>query len=158
MLKLKILGIQEVSDRLDHILHGKHSRFGQALERVAIEVESTAKREGFEEGRKPPGRSKSKRLHAPFGRLRSSITHRVDKAGLRAFVGTNVIYARIHEFGGVIEPKSARFLVFKVDDRWIRTSRVTIPARPYLQPALESSRGMIEQLFAGEIDKLLDGR
>jgi len=153
MLNIKLLGVKEVTDRLDHILHGKHSRFGQALEKVAIQVESTAKREGFRKGpKKVRGESKSARgaklrpvqdrLTARTGRLRGSITHRVDKAGLRAWVGSNVIYARIHELSGRAGRNHASF----------------IPARPYLQPAVETNRRLIEQLFARDIDKLLDGK
>ncbi len=152
MLNIKLLGVQKVTDRISHILQGKHSRFGRALTKVAIQVESTAKREGFRKGsKKARGESKAARgaklrpagdvLTSRTGRLRGSITHRVDRAGLRAWIGTNVIYARIHELSGRAGRGRASF----------------IPARPYLQPAVESNRALIAQLFAGEIDKLLDG-
>lgn len=60
------------------------------------------------------------------GRLRRSFT--VDAGDGYASVGTNVKYAAIHQFGGVIKPKKAKGLktpygVFK---------QVTIPARPFL--------------------------
>lgn len=50
------------------------------------------------------------------GRLRSSITHDVRGAGMLAqgIVGTNVIYARIHEYGGIILPKKGKYLRFEV--------------------------------------------
>ena len=40
------------------------------------------------------------------GRLRSSITHRADTRGLT--VGTNVVYAAIHQFGGKTPPRTIR--------------------------------------------------
>ncbi len=40
------------------------------------------------------------------GRLGSSVTHRVDATGVD--VGTNVIYAAIHQFGGTIKQKARR--------------------------------------------------
>lgn len=48
------------------------------------------------------------------GQLRASLTHRADAAGVE--VGTNKVYAAIHQFGG---PAG-------------RGKKVTIPARPYL--------------------------
>jgi len=64
------------------------------------------------------------------GHLRDSITHEADGETVR--VGTNVVYAAIHQFGGEITPKRGSHLVFKVGDGFVRVSRVEIPARPYL--------------------------
>ena len=56
------------------------------------------------------------------------------KASVR--IGTNLVYAAIHEFGGVIYAKKAPALVFQTeDDEWHRVDSVTIPPRPYLRPA-----------------------
>ncbi len=49
------------------------------------------------------------------GRLRASITGNVRSDGIE--IGTNVVYAAIHQFGGEAGP---------------RKRRVTLPARPYL--------------------------
>lgn len=58
-----------------------------------------------------------------------------------------IIYARIHEFGGVITPKRARFLHFFIDGKEIFTKYVVIPARPYFWPAVESGkRGAFEAM------------
>ena len=50
------------------------------------------------------------------GRLRGSIAHTVTDGGRAVEVGSNVLYAAIHQFGG----------------RAGRGRRVTLPARPYL--------------------------
>lgn len=53
-----------------------------------------------------------------------------------ARVGALAVYMRIHEFGGVITPKSAPYLVFQTaDGEWVTTPSVTMPARPTLRPA-----------------------
>lgn len=47
--------------------------------------------------------------------------------------GTNVVYAGIHHFGGTIRPKNAKALAFKgMNGRMVITSKVEMPARPYL--------------------------
>ena len=72
------------------------------------------------------------------GRLRSSITHRV--AGDVLEVGTNVVYAAIHQFGGrtpprTIRPRRARALYWPGAAHPVRSVQhpgSDIPARPFL--------------------------
>ena len=88
------------------------------------------------------------RARAPrkTGRLARSIRpRRVAKSAWS--VGSDVIYARIHEFGGTIVPKKSRFLVFQVNGRWVRAKSVHIPARPYIRPALAESGRFIRDEF-----------
>ena len=81
--------------------------------------------------------------------LRGSIT--TDVAYPYASVGSNIVYAAIHEFGGTIVPKSAPALVFKIGDQWVRTQRVTIPPRPYLVPSLNESADEIVEVFGNTL-------
>ncbi|PZQ45162.1 MAG: phage virion morphogenesis protein [Micavibrio aeruginosavorus] len=46
--------------------------------------------------------------------------------------GTNLIYAAIHQFGGIIRPKNGGVLVFQGLNGFVFTKKVTIPARPYM--------------------------
>ncbi|MFO1038149.1 MAG: phage virion morphogenesis protein [Geminicoccaceae bacterium] len=70
---------------------------------------------------------------ADAGNLRDSITRVIGLGGASVEVGTNLKYARVHQFGATITPKAAPYLVFKLaDGSWVRTKKVTIPARPYL--------------------------
>lgn len=62
-------------------------------------------------------------------------------------VGTDVEYARIHEFGGDIVPRNARALAFQIGGEWIITQRVTMPARPYLRPAYDAQRDEAVRIF-----------
>lgn len=68
---------------------------------------------------------------------------RVEKA-----VGPTVIYGRIHELGGVVEAKNAPYLVFQVNGKWVKTKKVTIPARPYLRPAVDENEQQIMDAVA----------
>jgi phage virion morphogenesis protein len=65
------------------------------------------------------------------GRLERSITSRPDGSGVT--VGTNLKYARVHQYGATITPTKARRLVFPgPGGRMIFAKKVTIPARPFL--------------------------
>ena len=79
-------------------------------------------------------------LRVQTGRLRSSITHQVRMTGdeVIAEVGSNVIYLPAHEFGAVITPKSAQYLVIPQDDGSFRkVSQVVIPERKPLRTSWE---------------------
>ena len=76
------------------------------------------------------------------GRLSDSITHVFDKTSVT--IGTNVIYASVHQFGATIRAKRQRFLTFRVGGRWARKRQVTIPPRPFLGPDGEDRAGIIE--------------
>lgn len=100
----------------------------------------------FETGRGPGGApwAPSARAQAEggqtlvdTGRLRQSVTYLASAREVE--VGTNVIYAAIHQFGGTIRAKTARGLAFTLpwlagpDDDGRRVVRsVTIPLRPFL--------------------------
>lgn len=85
--------------------------------------------ENFEQGGRPTWAKKwdgsSSKLQ-DTGRLKASIQKTFDTN--TAAVGTNVIYAPIHHFGGVIKPKKAKALYF--NGRFAKS--VTVPARPFL--------------------------
>ena len=112
-------------------------------------------------------------------------------------VGTDVEYAKIHEYGGTIVPKKAKFLAIPITDAARRqgprefpgklhvvatdtkTSRitmhsavladeagtpqyalvrsVTIPARPYLRPAIDEHRSAIQGAFAANVRRAIEG-
>jgi len=64
------------------------------------------------------------------GLLMRSVSSRVGADEVR--VGSGRIYARIHQFGGVIVPKRARFLRFRLSIGMVKALKVTIPSRPFL--------------------------
>lgn len=66
------------------------------------------------------------------GGLQGSIT--MDVAGDELAVGSNKIYAAVHQFGATIKAKDHPFLIFRTPDgrRFGQARQVQIPARPYL--------------------------
>lgn len=64
------------------------------------------------------------------GRLRRSIDFQATADALA--VGTNVLYAKVHQFGATIVAKTAKFLRFKIGNKWVSRKQVTVPARPFL--------------------------
>lgn len=57
---------------------------------------------------------------------------RLNVSATQAVVSTDRIYAAIHQFGGVIKPKTASALRFQSGGRWWTVKQVTMPARPML--------------------------
>jgi len=77
-------------------------------------------------------------LHVRTGRLWSSVTSSVSETmggEMEGRVGSNVVYARIHELGGVTG----------------RHHATTIPARPYLRPSAEEQIPEIRDVLGREI-------
>jgi phage virion morphogenesis protein len=67
------------------------------------------------------------------GGLQGSLTMDADDRSV--VIGSHKVYAAIHQFGGVIEPREKRVLAFRPPGggkAWGFARRVTIPARPYL--------------------------
>jgi phage gpG-like protein len=87
------------------------------------------------------------------GRLRGSMETAITGTGLnlKGFVGTNLIYAAIHEFGGVITAKRAPYLVFQVAGNWVRTKTVKIKRKEYMKRTLVAEKGKILRIMAQEL-------
>ena len=75
--------------------------------------------------------------------------------GVRGVWGVrDVVYARIHELGGVIKARTARALRFFIGGRFVQVRQVTMPARPYLRPAADVEYPKL----AARIRRHLDGQ
>jgi phage gpG-like protein len=88
-------------------------------------------------------------------------------------VGTDVIYAPVHEFGATIRPKEpGGKLVFSVagergrdssgrftaaEDQTIFADEVTIPRRPFMSRAFEERKGRVRQLIRENVMKAARG-
>ncbi|MCI9864888.1 phage virion morphogenesis protein [Rhizobium skierniewicense] len=60
----------------------------------------------------------------------SSIIYQVADDGVE--IGSNAVYARIHNEGGVIKPKNASALVFSMGGQTFKVKSVTMPKRTFL--------------------------
>ncbi|MDO4720471.1 MAG: phage virion morphogenesis protein [Peptostreptococcaceae bacterium] len=85
---------------------------------------------------------------AKSGRLKSSLSAHATDSGFA--VGTNLIYAKIHQFGGVIAAKTRKGMLFKIGDRFVRVHSVRMPKRSYLGVSQEDRREV-----AMEIDEFM---
>jgi len=114
------------------------------------------------------------------GRLKGSITWRTrsDGDGVRtpakandgvskpsrkwtAHIGTNVEYAPHVEYGTdshVVRAKRGKYLTFKVGGHWVKKESVkipSIPAQPFLRPALSAKKRVIMRDFQKWVDIFL---
>ena len=108
------------------------------------------------------------------GTLSRSITVLSHPSRLEAEIGPSVVYGRIHELEGTIRPVRGAYLWFRVPvaqaisytkegkvkagkmemSGLIRVKEVTLPPRPYLQPALDDSESDIKSIFEHETQAL----
>jgi len=132
-----------------------------ALEQIAT---------SFEQERDPYDRPWQKSLRADLeggqtlsdtGRLRRSFTYQANDRGF--VVGTNVRYAAIHQYGGTIRPKRAKYLRFRLAGGsskrksgrggWVQTKQVSLPPRPFVPEPKLSPRW--ERAFTEAIERYL---
>lgn len=78
------------------------------------------------------------------GGLQGSIT--MDVAGDELMVGSNKIYAGVHQFGAVISARNVPFLIFRTPDgvAFGAARQVRIPARPYLGIGREDEETVLD--------------
>ncbi|MCS7069092.1 MAG: phage virion morphogenesis protein [Meiothermus ruber] len=161
------MGLRGEFSRLNRLIHTTEKMtqpsWRQGLARTVAEAALEQIALSFERERDPWDRPWKRSLRAQLeqgqtlsdtGRLRRSFTYRANDRGF--IVGTNVRYAAIHQYGGVIRPKRAKYLRFRLAGgsgkrkggrgRWVQTERVVIPARPFVPEPRLSPRW--EQAFA----------
>jgi HK97 gp10 family phage protein len=96
-------------------------------------------------------------LKTTTGNLKNSIQSQIDstsRTNATASVGPrNVVYAAIQEFGGIINAREGGYLRFQIDGQWITVRSVTIPARPYLRPALDENKDEIREAIMTTLDR-----
>ncbi|WP_306050111.1 phage virion morphogenesis protein [Oceaniradius stylonematis] len=86
------------------------------------------------------------RILTESGGLRDSVTHAAGRDTVR--IGSNKVYAAIHQRGGTIRAKSGGRLAFRMGDALVRPTSVEIPSRPYLGINADDER-MIERVIDG---------
>ena len=95
---------------------------------------------------------------APYktGTLRRSIQIGEVPAQLAVKIGTNLVYAPMQEYGGMVVPKKAKFLHFFIDGKEIFTKGpVHIPAHPYLRPALGQNKEQVLMAVRDAVNRQL---
>ena len=145
MIRVEVKGDKETAATFKRAAQKAPAAMLTAMRRIVLILERHVKKE------KLTGQV----LNVRTGKLRSSITHRVEQSGNETTgrVGTPVEYARIWELGGTIPahtivPKTAKVLRFVIQGRVVFCKRVEQPsrrvgARPYLKPSVEENRQRI---------------
>lgn len=80
------------------------------------------------------------------GQLAASLSSRASGQGLslEGELYSELSYAGIQEYGGLIQAQRANYLRFQVEGRWVLARRVLVPARPYLTPGAEAAAQALE--------------
>jgi|GEM_PF-3621044 len=93
-------------------------------------------------------------LDVGSGSLRASFGSKFVDRGERAtsVVGSQLVYASIHETGGIIEAHNpSGLLTFKIGEDWIRVPFVVMPERRYVSKAVEAKKQEVIDLVGSEI-------
>ncbi len=101
----------------------------------------------------PPNRRGTSTLYAS-GTLAGSIDYRATPDEVH--VGSPLPYARIHQFGGVITPRTARALAFSSGGNSYVVKSVYVPPRPYLGLSAQNVSD-IEGMIADFVADILAG-
>ena len=143
MLTAYLVGDQALIAKLNAMPNGLRNGIARAVTRLAIETQRLVQQ-----------KLSGSVLKVRTGVLRSSINYKVDQSStsVTATVGTNVAYARYHEFGvphsWEIRPKSARALCFELNGKTIFAKRVIhppLPERSFLRSALKEMEPRIKE-------------
>lgn len=89
------------------------------------------------------------------GKLKQSI-HKVKNTDGSVGVSTNLKYAKIHNYGGVIKPKIKGKLVFKIGDKTIFTDEVKIPQRQFFGFSFKNKEKIRNKIAKKIKDQLLN--
>ena len=150
MIKVTRKGFKEKKKKMQRIRKNFEPTMVKAVGQAAALVEGQAKRNVT--GGSP--------LHVRSGNLRRNIRSRVEKIrqSIIGRIGTNVKYAPVHEFGATIRPKVKDFLRFQVKPgQWVSVKQVKIPKRPWLGPALRTSRKKVLVIYNTALGRLYRG-
>lgn len=93
-------------------------------------------------------------LLSSSGHLVDSLQHLVD--GDSVLVGSPLVYARIHNRGGIIKPKKGKSLKFRIGGQFVTVKQVTIPRREYLGISDENAEDINADVI-GFFQSLIDG-
>jgi phage virion morphogenesis protein len=132
---------KQVLDALGRLLAAA-GNITPALKNIG-EAETASTRQRFRDGRDPDGQAwaalnplyaqtkKGPRILVGQTRSLSEIVWQL--AGSTSVeIGSNVVYARIHNEGGKIVPKNAPALIFSMGGQTFKVKSVTIPKRQFL--------------------------
>lgn len=125
---------KDLDGHIEHLKILDDSKREELNDNIAGILEASTVRR-FETEQDPEGKSwepnsRGGKILTLHGYLCGSIIGQATKS--YAEVGSAMVYAAIHQYGGTIKAKLQNFLKFKIGGRWTSKKSVNIPARPYL--------------------------
>lgn len=154
MISVYLVGDSEVIARLNAMPGGVQQGLARATTRLSLEGQRLSQQ-------KVSGQV----LNVRTGVLRSSINAKpteVTATGVMGGWGTNIKYARFHEFGvphkWLIEAKNARVLAFEVNGQTIFRPRVMagpLPERSFLRSALREMEPRIREEYSRAVGEIV---
>lgn len=147
MIKESVTGGQETGKKLRDSGKRMHGSVRKSIARLVLELLVKVKRD------KLSGPGEGQALNVRTGRLRRSITQRITDNGreVRGIVGTNVEYAKFHEFGPSVKDELKKHkegfkAALKANNPELTAD--DLPPRSFLRSALKEMEPRIREEFA----------
>ena len=125
---------QEIQKIMDTVMLYQHRRslFDRLGRALLMDARMNFRRQQEPDGTPwTPLTTRNGQILSDTGRLRNSLTYQTGPDEVR--IGTNVKYAKVHQFGATIQPKRAKALAFPGrNGRTVFARKVVIPARTFL--------------------------
>lgn len=151
MIKIWVIGGQEVTARLDKIVPEVRLAVTGSVRRLLLMLQRKVKEEKLS----------GQVLHVRSGTLRRSINQRLELSdtAVTGVVGTNVSYAGVHEFGGRFTVKEHSRLVKQAFGKelrfpvWARVGQhdINFPERSFLRSALREMENEIRTTLEKDV-------
>lgn len=174
---------QIASEQWDAFLDGLEEALMRSVDVARVRIAASATGRFMREGKGATGRNTKTgegALRKVSGRLARSLTGAAESRtggsregfsrlkhtarGFTSTFGSNVPYARIHELGGTtkVTDKMRGFFWYKFsetgDEKWkafALSDSITIPARPYMEPAVDDQKDYIDNYVSKALDNLI---
>jgi phage gpG-like protein len=149
-IKIKVTGAEKIQNRLsrENVRAGIHAGVDKGVKIVAHSVMTEAL----------TGQVLNRRTGNLLRNIRSDVSPPGPRVTGRVFVASGAPYGAIHEYGGVIVPRQAKALTFRVGGAWVRTQRVVMPERSFLRSTLARKKPEVIAIIEREVAQRLNGR
>ena len=146
MLSVKITGLKDVQRKLSRVEKACPKEASRAINTSLMVAHGKVKDNLTNKILKVDSGTLRDRFHIKASNIKKLI----------GILGINLIYALIHDVGGIIKAKRAKFLVFKTrDGNWHSVKQVRIPARKYFSKSINQSMRKINAIFDKAISRIV---
>lgn len=143
-LELKDYGLEDALLRVNRIAEAPMDQLAEGIGRL---VQEQTRRRITDEKTAPDGsRWKGNAVGTSVLFASGALARSIDYVASRAsvMIGSALVYARIHQEGGVIKPKSAKALAFKIGNMFRMVQSVTMPRRQYLGLSADNQNEIVD--------------